>query len=1743
MFNVNLKDLFKKYIGTTEAQKSSDKSGTPKTGDKGNKKTDKASGENFNKDLSTLIKEGTDAALADSANQQDNNQTGTDVSSPNNQTTPNQSQPTQNSGLPNQNITPVELTGNETKEELEGKKAEIEGEIAQRQAGQEQAQTTFDEAQTAYDEAVTTAAEQEQQMETDIADKETAVSDKEGEISDKESEISDKESLISDIESSIGSLESRISSISSMSKPGENASDAEKSKYNSAQSELSSLKSELAAKKEQLATEKANLETLKEEKTKLEKEKTTLEQELEDLRNQQTELISNNETLISEAQAALDAAQQELNNQEQVSIEIQTLEANLATINAAIAEKENETPTENGEQKGSSDEGTSTEEQGTTPINTSSMEESTEPITETPQKDTVLGAINEIPNLDGVLKETILNGLDVTSDISEKAKEAIKDIKNRLVIGFYTGQNNIPSSKDIIQGALNLAKEAKRKISGETADTNDEFATPNAAETTPKQQTEAQEEECLIDPIGIEGQDGTRYDFIVDDGNFDSASDFLGSSEKGIQELLDLDFNKDQSLTGEELKAAGIMVVRTDAEGNQQLISIAELEQELGGNISIDLESIQPSDDENKPNDSTFNVNIQRANGEVATYNGYSEYISEDEFNKYDYNIDENRISDIFGLQEDGSLPENASPLVQAAYEEYKNGNTSAALNYQAGLDAIEEYSDNPDFRKILEDFGLQPDQDIKDWHLNQGNINAINNIQYAQQTVINKQNIDTELSVLSDCMVSLGIMPDIGMVDNINNDITQYRDEYVGETAAIESYIQYYAENAGLQYEAQYDDKGYISSINITDKDGNTHTYTLDKNHNISTNETKSSDGTLISSATYNEDGSYVVTEYEADGKTVKDTKTSTEVFIETLSQGCPLTEENIADSPIIQSLSNASTMQEALDSLSLYCGGDKSLARQILNGIFADKSFINATVISGLSINEDMNLTLNGEEADLSLANPLQGQTSIFINSVFDYRNGAYVIGESVLNKISLQTAEYDEKTGNFLSGTQYYSDANGKISAVRTEIQYDEEGNPLSRTDRCFNAETGELNYTDSVTFTGTGDNTTISIKRTDKDGDVVLEGNNVTLQEYQERLQLEQIARKFTDKTSLTVEQLREFSTVDYITQNNANIQEMLLNQDYNEGCMSKFHNCCKEAEKAKAIANNEMQGIEVSEEEQQEWETTRSDITSAIAQNNANTLALIAAIETDVSCADGSNIEFESTFQEIYGVEYNQEAIDLMRLTEAGINTYNAGLEAISKYDAMLQEAYDNNNLDAVRYILVSLYGDNAETEQLYQDYIADQDAYKAEQEQNEEFFKEMEYMHIYNTYMSQGNSVGLEIYLQQANIDTDEFLEITSKYQMYQFNDMDPDYTEDKYYETFFVQKYGEEIGKQKFEQFKEANYSRSNMPHESVFIQYANDKLNENMKAIGLDPENYAQTYMDIAEVAFGEDCFTQLSDKASEYILDQQANRNSALKAAKIAGTVLMVGGSIIAITATGPVGVWAAGACMSIGQKVSLGAIWAENGANLLEAMTKKNKRPGEVRQVLDDAAKDAALYAAGSAIYSVSQLANAGIYNAASNSGFSQGISQALGYGAMTATDGILGMGAYQLITGHEVSLSDQALTELLSLLSGIGGARLRELRNIYGDMSLDEAIELQQKIDNNEVDNPNVGYTSNPNNGDNRQTFAGTNPQSRPSRPSGNNTGNSRPVTPSSTTNHRISVRTLPTLGSSRRRREARRRRN
>ena len=160
---------------------------------------------------------------------------------------------------------------------------------------------------------------------------------------------------------------------------------------------------------------------------------------------------------------------------------------------------------------------------------------------------------------------------------------------------------------------------------------------------TQEYEAAVQEETCPpptnCEPQGFQDSEGNQYDFFIDkDGNGDlsNESEFLGyeggkeGQEAAWSEMTDLDTNLDGIVDANELTAGGVMVYKTDANGNQQALTIEEA---FGEDSDLAISTTQHEEAKEGVGPNNFNTGVGSENNELwgtfdvtlngETLNGY----------------------------------------------------------------------------------------------------------------------------------------------------------------------------------------------------------------------------------------------------------------------------------------------------------------------------------------------------------------------------------------------------------------------------------------------------------------------------------------------------------------------------------------------------------------------------------------------------------------------------------------------------------------------------------------------------------------------------------------------------------------------------------------------------------------------------------------------------------------------------------------------------------------------------------------------------------------------------------------------------------------------------------------------------------------------------------------------------------------------------------------------------------------
>ncbi len=251
--------------------------------------------------------------------------------------------------------------------------------------------------------------------------------------------------------------------------------------------------------------------------------------------------------------------------------------------------------------------------------------------------------------IDSQLAE-ILNSQEMQeNEYAKAAKDAFMayiDAQSNLSI--VKAEQTAQVDADIAQLRENVSAYDTAIEQAEAQETQEEQEAEEAEEVV----LQPEEEECVGDPIGFEFKDenGNPVDLklIKDDGNFDSVSDFLGSTTAGISELTEL-ANKDGIVDAEALKKGEIKFA-TVVDGELKTYTFEDLQETYGiSDIQIDVSKLDP----NYKEEQEFGVTVNFAEQEAQEVTGYSDFKTAEEIRAME------GYSDLIGDYDDTYRDEN----------------------------------------------------------------------------------------------------------------------------------------------------------------------------------------------------------------------------------------------------------------------------------------------------------------------------------------------------------------------------------------------------------------------------------------------------------------------------------------------------------------------------------------------------------------------------------------------------------------------------------------------------------------------------------------------------------------------------------------------------------------------------------------------------------------------------------------------------------------------------------------------------------------------------------------------------------------------------------------------------------------------------------------------------------------------------------------------------------------------------
>lgn len=224
-------------------------------------------------------------------------------------------------------------------------------------------------------------------------------------------------------------------------------------------------------------------------------------------------------------------------------------------------------------------------------------------------------------------KKDKANGKDVTiEDLRAGIEGAMNDgtFSSEMadLMSKFVLANTKIKSMDTLLNQLSSVNDELNTIDGDISGLKEDIAEQEAAEEAKKAE-ESEGKKCC-DPIGYEAEDGTKYEFVIDEdgnGELSNFGEFLGADEN-FDEMKALDTDGKNGVTKDELEAANVKVLVTDKDGNQVMKSIDEAFD--GKDVNIDTDNFkEAAEGEKAANGQTLLGNFDIKVGD-DTHTGYS---------------------------------------------------------------------------------------------------------------------------------------------------------------------------------------------------------------------------------------------------------------------------------------------------------------------------------------------------------------------------------------------------------------------------------------------------------------------------------------------------------------------------------------------------------------------------------------------------------------------------------------------------------------------------------------------------------------------------------------------------------------------------------------------------------------------------------------------------------------------------------------------------------------------------------------------------------------------------------------------------------------------------------------------------------------------------------------------------------------------------------------------------------------
>ncbi len=381
-------------------------------------------------------------------------------------------------------------------------------------------------------------------------------------------------------------------------------------------------------------------------------------------------------------------------------------------------------------------------------------------------------------------------------------------------------------------------------------------------------------------------------------------------------------------------------------------------------------------------------------------------------------------------------------------------------------------------------------------------------------------------------------------------------------------------------------------------------------------------------------------------------------------------------------------------------------------------------------------------------------------------------------------------------------------------------------------------------------------------------------------------------------------------------------------------------------------------------------------------------AMILELQEALNSEDSS--KFEEVFKKWTGVEYNEENVAEFLGYQQLYTFAVAGEKVVEDFSQKIAQA---QNIEEVFNLYIDFYGsEDVAREKLNQDLGGTN------------FYDDSNRCNYYNIKINENNQV------EYSYCSSDESDPLDSGNKNCQLNEIPNVFITD--------------INMQKL--------------HKGLLDEYETNFEN----TMGYSIETLQAKYATSQVLAMGtNNSFQKLID---EYCIEQSTIEDRIAAGVQIAGMGLMAVGGLLTFVCP-PVGA----TVMNVGKWTSVVGMFADDGLEALDSWTSENGLTEEhAREIVKEVVIDAALYLSGLAINVVAEGAHTGAAALMESIGGSEALQTLIGWTAEVGTDTVLSLMSDLVLTG-EVDLTSEGISQLLGIISGIAGAKVKEYNEYNG----------------------------------------------------------------------------------------------